>query len=104
MKNKKGKTSKSNLDNNIIRLKSNLKQWKNTYVVLNWFKILNNKSTSRFIKFDIVSFYPSISATILENFKFAAGLVEITEYEKELIRHCCKTVLFHEGETWSKKA
>ena len=56
--------------------------------VLNWFNNLNNKSTSRFIKFDIVSFYPNFSATILkDSFYFAASLIEITEYEKELIRH-----------------
>ena len=40
----------------------------------------------------------------MENcFNFAAGLTKITENEKELIRHCCKSVLFHEGEPWSKK-
>ena len=51
-----------------------------------------------------MSFYPAISASILENsFNFAAGLTKITENEKELIRHCCKSVLFHEGEPWSKK-
>ena len=33
----------------------------------------------------------------------AVGLTEITEYEKELFRHCCESVLFHEGEQWSKK-
>ena len=101
-----GKPAKRNLDkiNNEIRLKSNLNQWKNTYEVLNWFKKLNNKPNSKFIKFDIVAFYPSISAEILENaLSFAASLTEITVNEKELIKHCCKTVLFHEGEPWSKK-
>ena len=43
---------------------------------------LNNKSNSRFIKFDIVSFYPSISTTILENsLNAATSLTEITDNE-----------------------
>ena len=37
------------------------------------------------------------------SFNFAASLTFITEYEKELIRRCCKSVVFHEGEPWSKK-
>ena len=77
-----GKPAKTNLDkiNNLIRSKSNLRLRKNTYEVLNWFNNLSNKSTSRFIKFDIVSFYPDISATVLENyFSFAADLTKITE-------------------------
>ena len=101
-----GKPAKTNLDkiDNFLKQKSNLRQWKNIYEVLNLFNNLSNKSISRFIKLDIVSFYPNISATILESsFNFATGLTEIAVYEKELIRHCCKLVLFHEGEPWSKK-
>ena len=101
-----GKPAKTNLDkiDNFLKQKSNLRQWKNIYEVLNLFNNLSNKSISRFIKLDIVSFYPNISATILESsFNFAAGLTEITEDKKELIRHCCKSVLFHKGEPWSKK-
>ena len=62
-----GKPAKTKLDkiDIFLKQKSNLKQWKNIYKVLNLFNNLNNKSTSRFIKLCIVSFYPNISATIL---------------------------------------
>ena len=53
------------------------------------------------MKFDKVSFYPDTSAANLENsFNFVAGLTDITEHEKELNRHCCKSVLFQEGVPW----
>ena len=71
---------------------------------MNWFNNLSNKPTSRFIKLDIIIFNPNISATILKSsLNFAAGLTYVTEDEKELIRHCFKSVLFHEGEPWTKK-
>ena len=53
---------------------------------MNWFNNLSNKSNTRFIKFDIFSFHPNISAVILDSFfNFAAGKTEITEDEKELM-------------------
>ena len=62
-----------------------------------------NKYNSRFINFDIISFYPSILIKILENaLNFATSLTEIRDNDKEIIKHCCKTVLFNKGEPWSK--
>ena len=64
-----GKISKSYLDeiNNAVRNKSKLPQWRSTKSVIDWFKSLENKPKYRFIKFDIVDFYPSITQELLSN-------------------------------------
>ena len=36
-------------------------QWQSSTVVIQWFKTLENKHQLSFFKFDVVSFYPSIS-------------------------------------------
>ena len=41
-------------------------QWRNTTTVIDWFKSLKTTEKSRFVKFDIVEFYPSISEELLE--------------------------------------
>ena len=46
--------------------KSGVNQWRNTAIVIDWFKNLPNKSKCRFIKFDIADFYPSITKDLLE--------------------------------------
>ena len=38
-----------------------LSQWRNTDEVIEWLKRIPNKQKSKFIKFDIVDFYPTIS-------------------------------------------
>ena len=53
--------------NNSLADSSHLNQWRDTSTVINWFKNLENKSNARFIKFDIVDFYPSISEGLLDN-------------------------------------
>ena len=49
--------------NNEIRMKLSLLQWKSTSQCLEWFKGINNNSKQKlsFVKFDIESFYPSIT-------------------------------------------
>ena len=37
----------------------------NTQAVITWFKSIENKRSSSFIKFDIVEFYPSITKELL---------------------------------------
>ena len=69
-----GKISKKYLEgiNKKIRESTDLNQWRNTTDVLEWFKGIPNKNRSKFIKFDIVSFYPSISkATLMNAINFA---------------------------------
>jgi len=61
-----GKISKHILDkfNSNITKKLHLNQWKNTNSVLNWFNNIKNKKAHAFIEFDIVDFYPSITADL----------------------------------------
>jgi len=58
-----GKVSKVELDkiNNIFRSSTEVNQWRNTSGVLDWFQGLLDKNKSRFLKFDIIDFYPSIT-------------------------------------------
>ena len=101
-----GKVAKSILDrvNADIRSKSDLVQWKNTQEVLDWFTGITDKSKKCFIKFDIVDFYPSItSESISHALKFARVYSKIPKKQERIIRHACKTLLFHNNETWVKK-
>ena len=101
-----GKISKKILDkiNLCIKKKTKLVQWKNSYEVVNWFKNINNKENKKFLKFDIVSFYPSITYTELEKaLKFANQHTEITDREVKIIKHTCMSVLSDaDGLNWTK--
>ena len=82
-----------------------MNQWKNTDSVITWFKHINNKRASKFLKFDIVEFYPSISEDLLTkaiNFAIASR-VSITREEKHIILHSRRSLLFNRDETWIKK-
>ena len=47
--------------NKNIRKTTNMNQWQNTQAVITWFKSIENKRSSSYIKFDMVDFYPSIA-------------------------------------------
>jgi hypothetical protein len=101
-----GHVSKLKLDkiNNILRKKLNLNQWKNTTDVINWFSIINYKKDCTFIQFDINDFYPSITADILDKtIAFAKIHTDIPEETIRVIKHCRKTLLYFNKETWKKK-
>ena len=51
--------------NEMIHKKSQVQRWRNTSPVTSWFKNIPSKSCSKFIKFDIVDFYPSINENLL---------------------------------------
>ena len=55
-------------------------QWHSTSTVIEWFRAIENKKISKFIKFDIAEFYPSISAELLEkSINFARSIIEIED-------------------------
>ena len=58
-----GKISKQILDriNKRTIAKTNTKLWRNTRQLIEWFKGIRNKPAHRFISFDVVEFYPSIT-------------------------------------------
>ena len=62
-----GKVSRFILQDWMIRLRKqlNLNQWRSTQEVIDWFNGLENKRNLKFIKFDIESFYPSITKDLL---------------------------------------
>ena len=53
--------------NKEITLKFELNQWKNTDLVIDWFKHIKNKNLYKFAIIDIKEFYPSIKECILKN-------------------------------------
>ena len=87
-----------------IRKATKVHQWRNTASVISWFTNIQNKRNSKFLKFDIVDFYPSISQELLEkSFKFAQKYTKITKKEIEIIMHSRKALLFNNDDIWIKK-
>ena len=100
-----GRISKQILEriNQNIKSKLRLNQWKNTSDVIKWFSNVQRKEHQAFIVFDIVEFYPSISAKLLDAaLEFASKHDNITEEEKTIIRHAKKSILFSEQNNWTK--
>ena len=67
--------------------------------VITWFKNIRSKSSSFFIKFDIVDFYHSISKdVILKAINFAKSVSPIQGKFIETIFGCRKALLFNKNE------
>jgi len=101
-----GKVSKQIIERIIKETKetTGVNIWRNTHEAIKWFKDIPNKVNAKFIVFDIVEFYPSISKELLvEALEFASRYTNITETDKRIILHARKTILFENGEPWGKK-
>ena len=101
-----GKVSKIYLEaiNNSIRGSAEFNQWRNTDSVIQWFRSINDKKQCKFIKFDIVSFYPSISQELLlKAINFAQEYTNITQHTIDTIMNSRKSFLFHKDAPWVKK-
>ena len=91
--------------NNKVREVTSLIQWKNTGAVIKWFQGITNKHQTTFLKFDIVSFYPSITFEILNKaLDFAKKYTDINEEMVSAILNARKSFLFYKGNPWIKKA
>ena len=91
--------------NEVVRNKTSLQQWRETKKVIDWFQGIANKNKCKFLKFDIVDFYPSISKDILlKSIDFAKKYSKITKKEIDIILHSRKTLLFDGEETRSKNS
>ena len=89
--------------NNTIRSQSNFNQWRNTSSVISWFNSIPNKSECKFLKFDIVDFYPTISEDILRAaITFAKSYVDIEDSDIYTILHSRKSLLFSADGVWIK--
>ena len=57
----------------------------------------------KFIKFDIVEFYPSISEELLDKaIKFSRQYIDVNEEEIKIVKHAAKSVLFSDGVVYKK--
>ena len=104
--NELGRISKLILDkiNKKISQKSELNQWKNTDIVLDWFKQIRNKHFYKFARFDIKEFCLSIKECLLKNaIHFAKQHTEIFKKDKAIIFHARKALLFNDQHVWIKR-
>ena len=90
--------------NRAITSQTKCNQWRNTQAVIDWFKSIPNKTKTRFINFDIVEFYPSITENLLDNaVSYAQTLTIIPDDIIQLIKQARKSLFFTEGNIWMKK-
>ena len=62
--------------------------------MLMWFRNLEHKNSLSFIKFDIKTFYPTITKELLSRaIEFIKGYTSITQKEEEVIFHARKTLM-----------
>jgi len=79
-------------------------QWRSTATVIDWFDGIPQKETCRFVQLDIVEFYPSISADLLEkSLDFARSITAIDADTYRIIMHARKSLLFDKENIWVKK-
>ena len=101
-----GKVAKIKLEelNKKVRAKTGLVQWKNTDSTISWFKNLEEKNTLTFLQFDIDSYYPSITAELLDRaLDWASDLVTINQEDRELLHQTKDSLLYDRGTVWVKK-
>ena len=90
---------------NDIKRSTNVNHWRETSAVIDWFKKINNKKKSRFIKFHIVDFYPSITEKLLDNsLTFAKTHTTISDQEINVFKHSRKALLFDHKDVWIKNS
>ena len=78
--------------------------WKNTREVFEWYRNFPNKQNARFINFDIVYFYPSITESLLHKaISYAKQYTEIQDNEIYIIIHAKRTLVFNGEGSWKKK-
>ena len=98
-----GKISKQILDrvSNIILVKNEVNQWKNTYSFLEWYRNIKRKDQCSFVVFCIENFYLSIPTKLFDKaVSFAKLYYHFTSDGLQLIMHSRKTLLFWHDSTW----
>ena len=101
-----GKVSMQILNNinSKIRKTTRLNQWKNASDVTNWFTSIPDMQKHSFASFDIDSFYPSITESLLSKaVSFAKNYTTIKDKDIDIIMHCGKSLLFDKETAWTKK-
>ena len=101
-----GLISKQKLEKVIsnVKRKTQVNQWKSTSDVINWFKSTTDKQNCSFMSFDIVDYYPSITADLLKKaINFARKYTSITPQDESIIMHSRKSLLFADDKAWIKR-
>ena len=81
-----------------------LNQWKNTSDLTNWFTSIPDRQKHLFASFDIDSFDPYITESLLSKaISFANNYTTISDKDIDIIMHCRKSLLFDNETTWTKK-
>ena len=89
----------------IVRNAFSLNQWTKTTDVIKWFEHIQNKKLLTFFKFDVVTFYPSISEQLFSTtIDWARTITPIESNERNILYHARKSFLFSNNSTWVKKA
>ena len=79
-------------------------QWRSSQNVLDWFKSIKGKKSLSFVKFDIVSFYPSIDSKLLSRaMEFAKSHTFISKEDIGIVFQARKSFLYSEGTPWVKR-
>lgn len=102
-----GRISKQLLDNinKSVLEHTKVNLWRNTGDTLDWFAKIGQKSEYRFVIFDIVEFYPSISAELMNKaLDFASKYTPVSDNDRHIINHSKSSLLRYADEFWGKKA
>ena len=76
--------------------KLQLDQQKNRKVVTNWFPAITKKNNTALIQFDITEY------TLNRALEFAAQHVPVSQNDIRIIKHCRKSLFFHDSKPWIK--
>ena len=101
-----GKIAKKSLSRIIeeIKIKTSLVQWKNSYDVIQWFKVIKNKKNCSFIVLDVCEYYPSITQKLLNDaLRWASTFTEISDDEKNIILSSKRSLLYMKNTAYRKK-
>ena len=102
-----GKVSKTILETAVSKVKSatNLNLWQNSDQVIEWFSGLRNKTKLTFFKFDVVSFYPSISKELFDIvINWSKQYHNFTSVELKALQNTRKSFLYLNEDPWIKKS
>ena len=103
-----GKVAKIVLQRVILELQSviGVNQWRSSSSVIEWFKNITQQRPSqlKFVKFDIVSFYPSITCNLLSRaLSFTKSKVFMSDEDVEIVMQARKSFLYSKNSPWIKK-
>ena len=89
--------------NNMLRMDSDVQQWRSTPSVIEWFNNIKFKTRKQFLQLDIEEFYPSITEELFKKaLNFAAERCTISSDDYKVIMNASKSILFSKGVAWKK--